>query len=435
MKQDFRFQNIETLIVKVTHRCNMSCSYCYEDIINGSDMDLHVFYHLVDKAFENTTSPSINFILHGGEPTLMKNEWFNLAVEYAEKKALSCNKRCDFSLQTNLLNVSEAKLNLFKYLNIKLGVSLDGPSKIGKTMRGREDKVLENYFLARELGLKVGVLMTINQSNYSQFDLILDWLENDLKINHFKANIIYPVGKGINLDSLYPEQIFEANHQIYNYLINTKGEKVIEENSTLELFRFFSETEGNQRDTICHEKVCGAGKKVLGVTPKGDILPCGRFQWNDDTYFLGTLFEDYDTGKNYSDRVSDFHSLVPENWYDCQNCQAKKICSFGCQAFIVRSKARANIDCLPTKMRFAFIQANKDKLYPVYQTLKDRLGMTSPTPENYTDIYTPPYKDSTTTDDDDKPTARFRNLSKEHILTGYFDSYSDSYSDRAWYHE
>jgi uncharacterized radical SAM superfamily Fe-S cluster-containing enzyme len=30
--QDFRFSNIDALIIKVTKRCNLDCEYCYEKI-------------------------------------------------------------------------------------------------------------------------------------------------------------------------------------------------------------------------------------------------------------------------------------------------------------------------------------------------------------------------------------------------------------------
>lgn len=40
--QDARFHNVESLIVKITHRCNLDCAYCYEHITKGSDMPLEV---------------------------------------------------------------------------------------------------------------------------------------------------------------------------------------------------------------------------------------------------------------------------------------------------------------------------------------------------------------------------------------------------------
>ncbi|WCL82248.1 hypothetical protein PPO43_03915 [Saprospira sp. CCB-QB6] len=62
----------------------------------------------------------------------------------------------------------------------------------------------------------------------------------------------------------------------------------------------------------------------------------------------------------------------PENWYDCESCPAQKVCGYGCQAFILRSEEQANLDCLPTKMRFAYYREKESDLKLVYEEIQKR---------------------------------------------------------------
>jgi uncharacterized protein len=178
------------------------------------------------------------------------------------------------------------------------------------------------------------------------------------------------------MEMMPAEKIFEAQLSILEYMIATEGKKLLESNLNTEILRFFTEDEAELkklRGTLCHEKRCGAGSSVLGVTPDGHLLPCGRFSWDNSEYFLGSLYDNKVLKKSYqksfSSKVNDFHALVPKSWYDCQSCEAKKTCGFGCQAFIVRSKEKANVDCLPTKMRYRFYKENRERLKPVYEQI------------------------------------------------------------------
>lgn len=370
---DGRFQNVSTLIVKVTHRCNLDCLYCYENISKkGEDMPLETFHLLAEKALSHSSQKEILFLFHGGEPTLLKNEWYEKAIHFALDKAGEQKKRVKFAMQSNLLGLNEAKIALFKRFHINLGISLDGSFELHHSMRGGEDRVFQNFLKIKKAGVQAGILSTINHSNYRQFGDFCQFLVQEARINSFKANVVTPVGRGYNLPPLKAEQVFEAQHAILEFMIRTKGEALLESNLSTEIERFFvGETQRHQMpETLCQEKRCGAGKTVLGVTPEGQILPCGRFQWDDRSYFMGEL-SSVNSGV-FEEKVNHFHQLVPENWYDCDSCEARKVCGYGCQAFIVRSRENANVDCLPTKMRFRFYQENRKSLQPVYRAILQR---------------------------------------------------------------
>lgn len=408
---DRRFENVSAVIVKLTHRCNLDCSYCYENIVAGEDMKIEVFKSLVDRVLPSTRSKKVQFIFHGGEPTLLPLEWFIEATEYARSQADQFSKKINFGLQTNMISVDENMMQLFKNLEIQISLSLDGPSYLPAPMRPRAERVLSNFQKAREIGLRMGILMTINHSNFSYFREIMRWLEEELTIRFVKVNTVTAVGKGLNLPNLTAEQIFIARREILEHMIATKGLGVIEDNLVVELLRYFS-VHDKRPESLCRDKDCGAGRLVIDVTPKGDILPCGRFQWDNHEYFLGHLTNPITetTLQNFTTKIKDFKNLKPENWSECYSCAAAKICSFGCQAFIVRSKEQINVECSPTRMTYQYFQQNESRLYEIVENIRNR-GQKLQIAQNYGDSN---YNDSWPNYDD------YSNYAN------YSDSYSDS---------
>lgn len=376
---DPRFRNVEALIVKVTHRCNLDCAYCYERITAGKDMTLETFAALVDRVAASTINNHVQFIFHGGEPSLMPNSWLASASNYARERFSATGKSITLSMQSNALALNKAKLETLHELGIGLGVSLDGPPQISGALRGRSELACSNFKLARDMGLRPGLLLTINETNVKHFDLICRWLQDDLRVTEFKANVVSAVGRGAGMADLQAESVFEAYRDILEYMIETHGAAVIEDNLAVELCRFFEAQAGRKRSqsaSLCLTKSCGAGSRVLGITPHGNLLPCGRFQWDDEAYFLGGLDENSDDEQDsqgaFESRVQGFHNLVPEVWVNCADCRARDVCSYGCQAFAARSAKRVNVDCLPTKMRYDYYACNSQRLIPVFQNISRR---------------------------------------------------------------
>ena len=67
-----------------------------------------------------------------------------------------------------------------------------------------------------------------------------------------------------------------------------------------------------------------------------------------------------------------FREAAGHNWEHCSACEARKIRSYGCQAFIAQSTVRRNIECQATKWRYAFMSRNEERLKPVLDALADR---------------------------------------------------------------
>lgn len=411
-RRDLRFRSVGTLIMKVTNRCNLDCSYCYENIgRTGDDMTIDLFKSVVARAFHNTSRHELVIVFHGGEPTLLSDEWFRAAAAFSYEVAAKYQKTAKLLAQTNLIKLSDSRIALFNELGISLGVSLDGPETIPTPMRERGRQAFRNFLRAKKAGLSSGVLMTINQSNADRFDGILEWLETEAGIDEFKANVVTPVGLGQDLIPMHHELVFAAWQTILDYMIRTGGRKVIEQNIAEYVSRYF---EGKTNESLCNDRVCGAGKGVISVTMHGNLLPCGRFEWNDDEHVLGNFADAEPSHDVAAAKIIHFQSKEPQNWLNCNACEARRICSYGCQAFIVRSRSRVNVECGPTKLLYSYLATNEKKVLPLYASLtalrsQPQLKRRRHMSDGYTDYYKDGfYKDAG---------------------GGYRDSYHDYYKD------
>ncbi|WP_158618878.1 radical SAM/SPASM domain-containing protein [Legionella qingyii] len=382
--QDTRFTNLRAVVVKLTSRCNIKCEYCYEDITFGKEKHYYLpiddFELLIDKMLTNSRQHQITIIFHGGEPSLLPISWLDRACEFSYASALRNNKSIEISMQTNFINISDDLMNCFKRNNIALGVSIDNPQDVTQSMRPLADKVIKNYFRAKENGVNCGILMTINQSNAHMFNKICNWLYADMGALSFKANVAYPVGAGVNLPPPTPSEIFKAKKDIIDYMIETKAECATEYHVTESMIHYVEcHLKGVQRSqSLCDYEGCGAGTEVIGITPEGNILPCGRFSWNEKEYFLGHLKDKtVDFKIAYDKKLKRFFSIAPENWQDCGSCEARAICRFSCQAFIARSTLKANIECEATKMEFSYLDSIKESVVQIYPKLKLRSSLGS----------------------------------------------------------
>jgi uncharacterized protein len=125
-------------IVKIHSRCDLSCDYCY-------------MYEMADQSWRNQPRAmsaetaeltaarigeharshgltSVALILHGGEPLLAGRELIYRLVT-ATRRAAGPGVTVDASVQTNAVGLSDAYLELFDELGVRVGVSLDGPAE------------------------------------------------------------------------------------------------------------------------------------------------------------------------------------------------------------------------------------------------------------------------------------------------------------------
>jgi uncharacterized protein len=123
-------------IVKAHSRCNLACSYCYvyEMAERGwphlpKRMDPVIARAAVERIAEHVRAhdlPSVDVILHGGEPLLAGTGWLS---DLARSLHVRVPAQVNISVQTNGTLLRPRMLQTLKELGIRVGVSLDGDAE------------------------------------------------------------------------------------------------------------------------------------------------------------------------------------------------------------------------------------------------------------------------------------------------------------------
>jgi uncharacterized protein len=122
-------------IVKVHSRCDLSCDYCYvyemadqswrDQPRAMSDQTADMTARRIGEHARTHELPEITLILHGGEPLLAGPELISRLVTSTRRSA-GPGITVRAAVQTNGVGLSDAYLDLFDELDVRVGVSVDG---------------------------------------------------------------------------------------------------------------------------------------------------------------------------------------------------------------------------------------------------------------------------------------------------------------------
>jgi uncharacterized protein len=154
--------------------CDIACDYCFylekrELFPRGQSFKMsdEVLARYIEQYVAAQPTPVVEFVWHGGEPTLLGLDFFRRVVEL--QQPFRGVKEIRNSLQTNALRLDDEWCAFFKANDFFIGVSLDGPREIHDRYRkdrkgqGTFDRVMDGVRLLRKHGVEFNALACVGR--------------------------------------------------------------------------------------------------------------------------------------------------------------------------------------------------------------------------------------------------------------------------------
>lgn len=341
---------LATLVLNVTNKCNLSCTYCYEygeDRLTDTDgpkraprMSPETARESVDFLFERAAGrDAVTITFFGGE-TLLNFETIRAAVEYAEERAQETGRRVDFALTTNATLLDDEIIEFLVAHRFGVNISIDGARedhdrhRTFKSGKGSYEGIVPRIraLLAKNAGRgrPIGARVTVTRDSSSIVDTFRH-LTQEIGFDHVgfapvtsASDRDYALSVG-NMGRILADFAVLADEYVAAAL---RGER-----------HGFSNIDDLVREL--HQGVnkahpCGAGLGLLGVSTEGELGLCHRFV-ESGAHEVGNVRDGIDEEKRQDFlRAGHISKKIA-----CHECFARPHCSGGCyhEAYVRYSDA------------------------------------------------------------------------------------------------
>ena len=330
--QDFP---LTTMVLNVTSKCNLACTYCYEygedRIVPESGKPRFMSEEVARESVEfmlreSGDNPVAHLTFFGGE-TLLNFRVLKKTLAYARARGREMGKRIEFSLTTNATLLRPEIIEWLAENRVGVTISIDGPQdsqdkfRVFKNGRGSYDVILPRIreLLRRHRSRPIAARVTLTRQNLDVMKIFRHLTE---EIGFWEVGFA-PVTTASMRDYAIEDEGFDRMLAQFDELAAEWLAHAVDHRH-----HGFS----NVKDTLeeIHKGVskaygCGAGLGLMGVATDGEVALCHRFA-GSEAHGIGTVQGGIDRDRQFGFLKK--HHIA--NKTDCHTCWARPICSGGC---------------------------------------------------------------------------------------------------------
>lgn len=347
-------RSFSVMIKTVGPVCNLDCDYCYylekDALYPGKNFNLSSFRmkeEVLEKLIKDyiTSQPQekIEFIWHGGEPTLLGVGYFRRALELQQQYANG--KEIVNSFQTNGTLINDEWAEFLAANHFLCGLSIDGPQRFHDNHRrypngqGSWEKVVECARIFQKHGVEFNTMSVVNATNskhpvavynflkeigskYMQFSPIAERICDDETEQLSIVNNTYSKGAAVMRENVSAVDWGNFLCRIFDQWVKTDvGTYFV---------NYFDNTLAayvGQAPNLCSmAPYCGCS---LAIEHNGDAFCCDHFVFPE--YQLGNLTDTNIAELAKSDKQLYFEQHKQDTLSrQCQSCQYLQACGGDC---------------------------------------------------------------------------------------------------------
>jgi len=339
--------------------CNIDCTYCFflsKDALYPNEkhrMSDATLESYIRQLLESHRTPTVTVAWQGGEPTLMKVEFFRRSLELVEKYRRP-GQRVEHTFQTNGILLDDEWCAFFKEHNFLVGLSVDGPRelhdeyRVDRSKKGTFDKVMNGWKLLRKHGVEFNIICTVNAANekhgravyrFFRDEMDAKWVQFIPIVERATAETIHIANQGwseqpdrkrllYTQDGNLVTKRSVGGEQYGRFLVDVFEEWVRHDVGTVyvQLFDVTLEAYFGRHLLCIHAPTCGYGP---ALEYNGDVYSCDHFV--EPRYKLGNIHETplvqlvaSPEQRRFGDNKRDLLTA------QCRSCEVRPLCNGGC---------------------------------------------------------------------------------------------------------
>ncbi|MEW6114497.1 MAG: dynobactin maturation radical SAM/SPASM protein DynA, partial [Thermodesulfobacteriota bacterium] len=322
-----------TNVIKPTHRCNLSCVYCYNEDSRRAKMGTFTLRRTIEETFSFARSldgsTPVDFIWHGGEPLLAGLDFFRLAVGI--QKEVNRGAQYSNSVQTNGTLLNEAWVTFFQEERFDVSLSIDGPADVNDVTRhyadgrGSFESVMRGMGLLRQQGLPHGVCVVLSRLNVDKVEEILTFLSaQKLPFNVIPLTRSGSAFKRFQQVGLGPHDYAAPWIRLFDLWFESDQDGYVQCTDFIRKAR--AVLIGRPTDCIGQEQ---CGSHHISTDQNGFVYPCATLS-GDRTWAYGNI-----RGRNLTELMaSPVAKQAGQRKRDphCARCKWEHVCHGGCMS-------------------------------------------------------------------------------------------------------
>jgi len=306
--------------IEVTRQCQTMCRICAIDTGRGSNIVLTL--DEIKAIVDQFKAIGVKMVaLTGGDP-LVRDDLLDI-LRYVRSKDLIAG------FSTSLLSLSEQLASALGELDVKVQVSLDGSKPETNDYnrgKGSFERARRGIDLLNKHGVEFRIAFCIMKHNIGDSPDMVDLAER-LGAREVAFRKVKLLGRALRLkDEVYPSP--EEMTRAYTLLYRAAYDRM---DKGLRINAKYNSVFFGGRGSDYKRLPCGAGRNIIHITYKGDIVPCSLF--TEDKFVQGNAKQDAIAEVwEKSELLNCFRTTSVDDIPKCKTCRYRYFCGGGCRA-------------------------------------------------------------------------------------------------------
>jgi uncharacterized protein len=260
-------QPVRYLVLWLTTRCNLHCTYCYRRPEAACRMRREVARAALELAA--ASGAPFHVQMAGGEPTLEPD-----LIEYTGALIRQKNWPATIAIQTNATLVDPALIATCVRYQIDVGVSVDGPPEVQQNVRGKARETYRGLARLNASAVPTRVTAVLCSQTIASVSALVMCLSSFSNIRGFGFDPLVAKGAAAGRPGLFadPAEARHAAQAICELLrdLNRRRPRPL-------VWREFEAVHSALASGKCRTHYCHAARgESMAVDPSGAVYPCSQ---------------------------------------------------------------------------------------------------------------------------------------------------------------